>query len=78
MFYVYALRSIHRNYTYVGLTNNVDRRVLQHNNKRERTTRAYAQFTILYVETCVTRVEARQREKYLKSGIGKEFLKGLL
>ncbi|MDX9913340.1 MAG: GIY-YIG nuclease family protein [Candidatus Moranbacteria bacterium] len=77
MFYIYVLKSTLRNYIYVGLTNDVNRRVNQHNNKRERTTRAYAPFEIMLIEEYDSRAEARKREKYLKSGFGKEYLKNL-
>ena len=77
MFYVYVLKSTLRNYIYVGLTNDVNRRVNQHNNKRERITRAYAPFEIMLIEEYDSRAEARKREKYLKSGFGKEYLKNL-
>ena len=77
MFYIYVLKSKIRNYIYVGLTNNIARRTTQHNNGREKTTRAYAPFEIILTEKYNTRPEARIREKYLKSGIGKEYLKSL-
>ena len=78
MFYVYAIRSLERNYIYVGLTNNLERRIYQHNNGLNSTTRAYAPFVLIYSMTFHTRVEARRKEKYLKSGVGKEFLRGLI
>jgi putative endonuclease len=75
MFFVYALRSETRNYIYVGLTSNIARRIKEHNLGYERTTKPYAPFRLLLVEELATRFEARNREKYLKSGKGKEFLK---
>ena len=77
MYFVYALRSLSRNYIYVGLTDNLERRVHQHNNKLNRTTRAYAPFTLIWSKDFLTRIEARAMEKYLKSGRGKTFLRGL-
>jgi putative endonuclease len=77
MYYVYALRSLTRNYVYVGLSDTLFRRVGQHNKGQNRTTRAYAPFVLLYWQIFATRVEARRREKYLKSGVGKAFLRGL-
>lgn len=74
---VYAIKSKNRNYVYVGLTDNIDRRFLQHNTGREKTTRAYAPFKLIYTQEFATRVEARRKEKVLKSGYGKEFLKSL-
>ncbi|MEK7123541.1 MAG: GIY-YIG nuclease family protein [Patescibacteria group bacterium] len=77
MFYVYAIKSIKRNYIYVGLTNNLARRFAEHNNKKERTTRVFAPFRILLAKRFTTRIKARQKEKYFKSGVGKEYLKTL-
>ena len=78
MYSVYALKSINRNYIYVGLTNDLGRRFAQHNKGSETTTKPYSPFILLYTEEFETRHEARNREKYLKSGIGKEYLKSLL
>lgn len=75
MFTVYVLRSQQREYWYVGLTNNLVRRVLQHQEGKERTTRTYRPFELIHTEVFNTRPEARKREKYLKSGFGKELLK---
>jgi len=77
MFFVYAIKSISRNYIYVGLTNDIERRLAEHNKKENRSTKAYAPFELILKESFEKRVEAREREKYLKSGIGKEFLKSL-
>jgi len=77
VYYVYAIKSIAKKYIYVGLTNNPERRIAQHNCKKERTTRSYAPFNTIRIEQYETRLEARKREKYLKSGSGKEYLKSL-
>jgi len=78
MYYVYTIKSKARNYIYVGLTSDLTRRINQHNTKRERTTRAFAPFVVILTEEYPSRSEARTREKYLKSGVGKEYLKSLL
>ena len=75
MFFVYAVKSLSRNYIYVGLTDNFDRRFKEHQSGKNKTTKAYRPYKILLVEKYETRQHARNREKYLKSGIGKEFLK---
>ena len=74
-YYVYALRSQKRNYIYVGLTNHLERRISQHNGGHEKTTRPYAPFDLIFTEELGSRLEARKKEKYLKSGIGKDLLK---
>ena len=75
MFFVYVISSRARKYIYVGLTNELTRRVNQHNNGKERTTKPYAPFDLIYFEEFKTRIEAREREKKLKSGFGKECLR---
>ena len=77
MYFVYALKSLERNYVYVGLTDNIERRFGEHQSGNNKTTKAYSPFRIIYVEEHETRPEARQREIFLKSGVGKEFLKTL-
>ncbi|MBL4734042.1 MAG: GIY-YIG nuclease family protein [Flavobacteriales bacterium] len=77
MFYVYSIKSRERNYIYVGLTEDIDRRINEHNSGKNKTTRPYKPFELIYEEQFRTRTEARRREKYLKAGSGKEFLKRL-
>ena len=77
MFYVYALVSENRNYIYVRLTDNPERRIAYHNAGYNKTTKPYCPFTTILIEEHPTRVAARAREKYLKSGVGKEYLKQL-
>ncbi|MEQ8470012.1 MAG: GIY-YIG nuclease family protein [Marinoscillum sp.] len=62
---------------YVGLTHDLDKRLYEHNSGKNRTTRPYRPFRLVHFETFDTREEARAREKYLKSGVGKEYLKKL-
>ena len=78
MFYVYVINSLLRNYIYVGLTNNIERRLNQHNNGENKTTRPYSPFELILTEQFQTRKEARVREKYFKSGIGKEHIKAIM
>ncbi len=75
MVWVYAISSLNYNYIYVGMSINVNERIERHNSRRERTTRHYAPFRLIYVEKCADRIEARKREKYWKSGVGKERLR---
>jgi len=77
-YWVYAISSLHRKYIYVGLTDDLERRFKQHNTGQNPTTKPYLPFKIIHTEKFETRIEAREREKKLKSGSGKEFLKGLL
>ena len=75
MITVYAIRSKARNYTYVGMSSELSTRLKRHNEGRNKTTRAYAPFDLIYSKDFDTRAEARTHEKYLKSGVGRAFLK---
>ena len=74
-FFVYVISSLQRKYIYVGLTNNLERRVEQHQQGKENTTSPYRPFKLVTTEKFSSRIEARKREKYLKSGCGKEWIK---
>jgi len=75
MFFVYVISSKKRKYIYVGLTQNVEERIFRHNSGWEKTTMAYIPFELILEEKFTYRIEARKREKQLKSGSGKEWLK---
>jgi putative endonuclease len=59
------------------MTKNLGDRLFRHNNGYEKTTKLYAPFELIYTEEAEDGKKARAREKYLKSGVGKEFLKSL-
>ena len=77
MFTVYAIKSKIMKYIYVGMTQNLEERLIRHNSGREKTTKPYLPFELIYSEEHQSRVEARAREKYFKSGVGKDFLRSL-
>lgn len=58
MYFVYAISSKTQNYIYVGLTIDIELRINRHNDGRERTTRFYRPFELIYSEVCKTRPEA--------------------
>lgn len=60
------------------MTSDFKRRFEEHNRGYVFSTKVYRPWKLLYTEEASTRVEARKREKFLKSGSGKEFLKSLL
>jgi putative endonuclease len=75
LFFVYVISSTIRDYVYVGLTDNPNRRINQHNLGYEKTTKPYRPFITLFIESFQTRLEARKREIYLKSASGKRWIK---
>jgi len=78
MFYVYAIKSERDGRIYVGMCSEVKARLKEHNAGKTKSTKGYTPWKLIYFEEKPNRIEARKREKYLKSGIGKEFLKSLV
>jgi putative endonuclease len=77
MYYVYVLKSIRTGEYYKGLTNNIDKRLQQHLNKKVRFTSDKLPLKLVHVEVVGNRSRAREMEKFLKSGYGREVIKAL-
>ena len=78
MFYVYILKSEVDGRLYKGMTTDFQKRIEQHNLGKNKSTKGFLPWVMVYKEEFETRVEARAREKYFKSGIGREYLKSIL
>ncbi len=72
-YYVYILVSDNRQkWSYVGQTDNIKRRLKEHNNGKVKSTKALRPLRLIYTEKYYLREESLKREKYLKSGYGRE------
>ncbi len=78
MYYVYVLKSEKTGRWYTGSTGDLRKRVSQHNDKQTKSTRGGTPWTLIYYEACIDESDARAREKYLKSGMGKRYLRNRL
>lgn len=80
MFWVYAIYNSNVDKIYIGQTNNLDKRLLEHNQKRGNhyTAKFEGEWELIYKESIATRLEAIKREKQLKSQKGREFIHNLL
>ncbi|TDO23424.1 GIY-YIG nuclease family protein [Sediminibacterium goheungense] len=78
MFYAYVLFSLNKGIYYKGSTENLVVRVQQHNDGLVAFTSKYRPWKIVYYEVFSTRAEALKREKFFKSGKGREWLKNTL
>jgi len=74
MFTVYVLRSLKNGYRYIGQTNDLERRLLGHNSGLTKSIKSQTPFILVYKEIFNSRLEATRREKFLKSGQGREWL----
>ncbi len=75
MWYVYVLKSINHSYIYIGFTNDLDRRLAEHNEGLTQSTKHYAPFQLDAYVAVRTKEKAIELEKYFKTGSGKAVLK---
>ncbi len=66
MFYVYILQSLKINKYYIGSCEDIDKRLLKHNNGFVRSTKNGIPWKTIYVEEFETLSNARRREKQIK------------
>ena len=78
MYYVYVLKSLKNGKRYIGYSSKDPiERLKEHNQGSNQFTRQNKPFKLVYSEEYVDKSEASKRERYLKSGIGREFLDSL-
>ncbi len=78
MFYVYILHSDVRQRLYIGKTNNLKRRVKEHNDGQNLSTKAYRPWTLAFYEAYINADDASRREKYLKTTQGRQTIRKML
>ncbi len=78
MQYVYILKSTTDGELYVGCTNNLKKRFSLHNSKKIHSTRKRTPFSLIYYEAYLDQKDAFQREQFLKTGWGKNYIKRVL
>ena len=74
-YYTYVLRSKKDGKWYTGYTNDVRKRLTEHNANLYGWTKNRGPFELIYGEFCINAYDARSREKYLKSGMGKRYIR---
>ena len=73
-FYTYVLLSERDKNQYIGYTSNLKRRLKEHADGKNIYTKPRGPLRLIYAEICCDERDAKQREKYLKSTIGRRFL----
>jgi len=78
MFYTYLLKSKKDGKLYTGSTNDLRKRFKLHNNGQSNYTKKHAPYELIYYEACLNEQDARSREIYLKTAMGKRYIKNRL
>lgn len=76
--YTYVLRSKKNGRWYTGYTSDLRKRLNEHNEQKSSYTKHRGPYELIYYEMCRHQWDARAREKYLKTGMGKRYLKNRL
>jgi len=69
-YYIYILQSQKDKSLYIGYTSNLRKRLKDHNNGKNKATRLSRPYKLVYYEAFLNKIDAKKREKYLKSGWG--------
>lgn len=79
MFITYVLECTdlkrNRKEYYVGSTDNLEQRLKAHRSGSTETTKSFDKIELVYYEVCFNKTDAIQREKQLKTGFGRGYLK---
>ncbi len=67
MYFTYIIKSLKNGKYYIGSTNNIERRVSEHNTGHSKYTKNKGPFELVYKEEYNTNSEAKKREYYFKS-----------
>ena len=78
MHFVYVLESSKDKNFYVGYSKELKQRVEKHNRGLVPATKQRQPLRLVYYEACLSKNDAIRREKYLKTGWGKRFIKNRL
>ncbi|MBM3746098.1 MAG: GIY-YIG nuclease family protein [Acidobacteria bacterium] len=75
MYYTYVLHSQRDGHWHTGAASDHRARVRDHQEGRVRSTRGRRPFELAYYEACLSPADAFRRERYLKTGRGKRYLR---
>jgi len=78
MNYIYILQSKVDGRLYTGFTTNLTKRFIEHNQGLSRSTKSKRPWNLIYYESYLDIRDARVREKYLKTGWGRNYIKKTL
>ena len=77
-YYVYILQSQKNNSLYIGYTSDLRKRFKQHNNGESQATKPFRPYKLIFYEAFLSRIDAKNREIYLKGGYGRKTINGLI
>ena len=77
-YYVYILQSLKNKSLYIGYTSDLKKRLQEHNSGKNLATKPFIPYKLIFYEAFLNRIDAKNREEYLKGGYGRKTINKLL
>ncbi len=77
MYYVYIIYSVKLSKKYIGFTEDLQRRITEHNNGKDAFTSKGLPWRLVYYQAFISKKDAMAEERFLKTGKGRERIKFL-
>ena len=77
-YYVYILQSLNNNSFYIGYTSDLKKRIKDHNSGESKATKPFRPYRLIFYEAFLNRIDAKNREVYLKGGYGRKTIRSML
>ena len=77
-YYTYILQSQKNNSFYIGYTSDLKKRFIEHNAGLSQATKPFCPWKLIFYEAFLNRIDAKNREEYLKGGYGRRSIKAML
>lgn len=77
-YYVYILQSQKNNSLYIGYTSDLKKRFVKHNSGESKATKPFIPYKLIFYEAFLNRIDAKNREIYLKGGYGRKIIHAML
>jgi putative endonuclease len=74
-YYNYVMQSRKNGNLYVGYTNDLQKRLKEHNQGLNKSTKSSRPWKVIYYESCLDKDDAERREVYLKTNQGQRLIK---
>jgi len=77
-YYTYILQSLKNGSFYIGYTSDLKKRFKEHNSGESKATKPYIPYKLIFYEAFLNRIDAKNREEYLKGGYGRKTIKAII
>jgi len=77
-YYIYILQSLKNNSLYIGYTLDLKKRFKEHNSGLSLATKPFIPYKLIFYEAFLNRIDAKNRETYLKGGYGRKTIKAMI